>query len=236
MNENTNQIVNGIISKAQKEGRTLLTEVEAKTIFNNVGIKTVDTRLATTSEEAVNISNQLGYPVVIKIVSPDITHKSDVGGVKLDLKNPVEVAEAHQSIMTAVNARFPAARIDGVSVQNMAKPGIEIVVGMTKDPQFGPVLMFGLGGILVEILKDVSFKVVPLTQRDAREMIREIKGYKLLNGYRGQEPVNIANLEDILLRLSDFCEKTPEIKEIDLNPILARADSAIAVDARIILE
>jgi acetate---CoA ligase (ADP-forming) subunit beta len=236
MNQNTNQIVKNIINQAKKESRTLLTEIEAKIIFNSLGIPAVETSLAVSDEEAVKTSNRLGYPVVLKIVSPDITHKSDVGGVKLGLKNSDEVAEAYRTIMSVVKGRFPEARIEGVSVQNMAKPGIEVVVGMTKDAQFGPVIMFGLGGILVEILKDVSFKVVPLTPKDAREMIKEIKGYKLLNGYRGQEPVNLAILEDILLRLSDFCEKTPEIKEVDLNPIFARSDSAIAVDARIILE
>jgi acyl-CoA synthetase (NDP forming) len=118
----------------------------------------------------------------------------------------------------------------------MARPGVEVIIGMSKDAQFGPVLMFGLGGILVEILKDVSFKIVPLTRRDAREMIREIKGYPLLEGYRGQEAVDISKLEEMLLKVSDFAEQHPEVKEIDLNPVFAYSDGAIAVDARVILE
>jgi len=118
----------------------------------------------------------------------------------------------------------------------MARPGTEVIIGMSKDPQFGPVLMFGLGGILVEVLKDVSFRIVPLTRRDAREMIREIKGYPILEGYRGQDPANIEVLEETLLKVSDFVENRPEIKELDINPIFAYRDGALAVDARVILE
>jgi acyl-CoA synthetase (NDP forming) len=118
----------------------------------------------------------------------------------------------------------------------MARPGVEVIIGMSQDAQLGPVLMFGLGGILVEILKDVSFRIVPLTRRDAREMIHEIKGYPLLEGYRGQEPVDVDNLEELLLKISDFAEKHPEIKELDLNPIFAYREGAVAVDARVVLE
>jgi acyl-CoA synthetase (NDP forming) len=118
----------------------------------------------------------------------------------------------------------------------MAKPGVEVIIGMSKDAQFGPVLMFGLGGIFVEIIKDVSFRIVPLLKRDAKEMVREIKGFPLLSGYRGSEPVDIENLENLLLKVSEFVEKTPEIKELDLNPIFAYKDGAVAVDARVILE
>jgi acyl-CoA synthetase (NDP forming) len=138
--------------------------------------------------------------------------------------------------MAAIKKAFPEAKIQGASVQKMARPGVEVIVGMSKDAQFGPVLMFGLGGILVEILKDVSFRIVPLVKRDATEMIKEIKGYPLLEGYRGQEPVDVTNLEDMVLKVSDFVEKHPEIKELDLNPIFAYKDGAVAVDARVVLE
>lgn len=121
-------------------------------------------------------------------------------------------------------------------MQRMAKPGVEVIIGMSKDTQFGPVLMFGPGGILVEVLKDVSFRIVPLTKRDAREMIKELKGYPLLQGYRGQEPVDISNLEEWLLKISNFAEQNPQVKELDLNPIFAYSDGAVAVDARVILE
>jgi acyl-CoA synthetase (NDP forming) len=138
--------------------------------------------------------------------------------------------------MASVRPKYPGAKIDGVSVQDMARPGTEIIIGMFKDPQFGPVIMFGLGGIFVEVLKDVSFRISPIVRRDAAEMIAEIKGYALLQGYRGHEPAHIPSLEDILLKVSDFVEKTPGIKEIDLNPVFAYKDSAVAVDARIVLE
>ncbi len=225
-----------IIELAKEEMRTILTEIEAKELLQQAGISVVDTRLATSKEEAISIGKQLGFPVVLKIVSHDITHKSDAGGVKLGLKTPKQVSEAYDSILTAIKQKHPEAVINGVSVQKMAQPGVEVIVGMSKDDQFGPVMMFGLGGILVEILKDVSFRVVPLTKSDAQEMISEIKGYPLLKGYRGQEPVDISYLEELLLKISQFVEQNPEIKELDLNPIFAYSNGAVAVDARVILE
>ena len=225
-----------IIDEARKQDRTVLTEIESKQLLKEVGINTTEIKLASSEDEAVSISQKIGFPVVLKIASPDISHKSDAGGVKVGLKNKEEVSQAYQEIMTSVRQKFPEARIEGISVQNMARPGTEVIIGMIKDPQFGPVLMFGLGGVWVEVLKDVSFRIVPLARRDANEMIKEIKGYRLLEGYRGSEPANIAVLEDMLLKVSDFMEKTPEIKEMDLNPIFAYKDGAIAVDARIVLE
>jgi acetate---CoA ligase (ADP-forming) subunit beta len=225
-----------IFARAKDEGRTVLTEIESKEVLNSVGIETVKTRLAVSKEEAIAFSNRMGYPVVMKISSPDISHKSDAGGVKIGLKNDTELADAYDEIVSSVHKNCPEARIDGVSVQAMARPGTEIIIGMFKDAQFGPVLMFGLGGILVEVLKDVSFRVVPLTPRDAREMIKGIKGFTLLKGYRGHEPADIPCLERLLLEISGFCEKSPEVKEIDLNPILVYRDGAAIVDARMVLE
>ena len=227
---------NGIISLARKEKRTALTEVESKQIIGEVGIEVVETKLARTKEEAISIAKQMGFPVALKIVSPDIIHKSDSGGVKLGLKNAADVGRAYSEIRATIKQKEPKAKIHGVSIQKMSRPGVEVIMGMTKDAQFGPVLMFGLGGVFVEVLKDVSFRIVPIVKRDANQMIEEIKGYPVLQGYRGQEPANIPALEDMLLRLSDFIEQTPEIKELDLNPILAYADGAVAVDARVILE
>ena len=225
-----------IIDKARSEGRTVLTEVESKEFLKPAGINIIDTKLATSREEAISISRQFGFPVVLKIASPDIVHKSDGGGVRLGLKTASQVSKAYDDIMQAIRQKYPQARLHGVAVQKMARPGVEVIVGMSKDAQFGPVLMFGLGGILVEVLKDVSFRIVPLSRRDAAEMIREIKGYPLLEGYRGQEAVDISYLEELLLKVSDFVEKNPEIRELDLNPIFAYGDGAIAVDARVILE
>jgi len=225
-----------IIEKARSEGRTLLTEIESKQLLSRAGINVNDTRLAASREEAISISKRLGFPVVLKVVSPDIIHKSDAGGVKLGLRTSKEVGRAYDDILEAITQKNPQAVINGVSVQTMARTGVEVIIGMSKDAQFGPVLMFGLGGILVEVLKDVSFRIVPLTKRDAAEMVREIKGYPLLQGYRGQEPVDISNLEEMLLKVSNFVEQHPEVKELDLNPIFAYSDGAVAVDARVILE
>ena len=228
--------IDKIIAAAKKEGRTALTEFESKAILNEAGIKTTDIVLAKTKKKAVSSAKEFGFPVVLKIVSPDILHKTDIGGVKLNLNSEDDVDKAYDEIICAAKKHNPKAKIDGVSVQPMARQGIEVIIGMSKDQQFGPVLMFGLGGILVEVLKDVSFRIVPLTKRDAREMIKEIKGYPILQGYRGQEPADIKTLEDLLLKVSEFVEKRPEIKELDINPLFAYKDSALAIDARIILE
>lgn len=227
---------NEILKLAKKENRTQLTEIESKEWLKEAGIPVVEAKLARTKKEAMALSKSLGFPVVLKIVSPDIIHKSDSGGVKLNLKNATQVGNAYSDILSSIKKNYPTAKIHGVSVQKMARPGIEIIIGMTKDAQFGPVLMFGLGGVLVEVLKDVAFRIVPLAKRDAREMIREIKGYPLLEGYRGQEPADIEFLENLILKVSDFVEKNPEIKELDLNPIFAYKNGAVAVDARVILE
>lgn len=225
-----------IISNARKDKRTVLTEIESKQLISEAGIPAIESRLAKTKAQAISMSKEMGFPLVLKIVSPDIIHKSDSGGVKLGLGNAAQAGRAYSEIVAAAKQANPKAKIHGVSVQKMAKPGVEVIMGMSKDDQFGPVLMFGLGGVFVEVLKDVAFRIVPLVRRDASQMIREIKGYPLLEGYRGQEPANITVLEDLLLKLSDFIDKTPEIKELDLNPILAYSDGAVAVDARVILE
>ena len=224
-----------IIDRARTEGRNILTEVESKQLLEEAGVPTTPARLATTREAAVEAARDVGFPVVLKIVSPQITHKTDVGGVKLDLKSPEEVAAAFDEIVAAARAAAPDATVEGVSVQQMARPGIEVIVGVSTDPQFGPVVMFGLGGVLVEVLKDVSFRIIPIAPRDARQMIREIKGFPLLEGYRGQEPADLSALENLLLRVSDFVEKHPEVSELDLNPVFAYKDAALAVDARIVL-
>ena len=224
-----------ILARARKENRTVLTEIEAKQLLMESGINCTDTRLATSKDAAVKLSEQFGYPSVLKISSVDITHKSDAGGVKVNLKNKAEVENAFDSIMRSCKATVPTARIEGVSVQGMARPGIEIIMGMIKDPSFGPVVMFGLGGVFVEVLKDVAFRIVPIEKSDAEDMINEIKGKKLLEGYRGQEPADVDYLQQMLLRLSDFVNATPEIEEVDMNPVFAYRNGAVVVDARIIL-
>ncbi len=224
-----------ILAQARAEGRTLLNEVEAKEALLEAGIPATQTTLATSREEAQSQADNMGYPVVLKVVSPDIAHKSDVGGVKLNLQDREAVAEAFDAIMASALNAEPNARILGVSVQQMAKQGTEVIVGMTTDPQFGPVMMFGLGGIMVEVLKDVSFRLVPLEDKDASQMIDEIKGRPVLQGVRGQPPADIEALKSTILKVSQFVEKNPEVRELDLNPVFAYPDGAVAVDARIVV-
>jgi acyl-CoA synthetase (NDP forming) len=225
-----------IFDQIKKEGRSILTEFESKKLLKQVGIPVVQTRLARTKKEAVLQSQRIGFPVVLKIVSPDVIHKSDSGGVKLDLNNVTEVKTAYSEMIKTISQQYPDAVIHGVSVQKMIRPGTEVIVGTSKDPQFGPVIMFGLGGIFVEVLKDVSFRIVPVNQRDAQEMIKEIKGYPLLQGVRGKESSDIPALVEMILKISNVVEEYPQIKELELNPIFAYRDGAVAVDARIILE
>lgn len=224
-----------LIDAARSQGRTVLTEIESKQILDEAGIPVAKAQLARTAKEAGAAAEKAGFPVVLKIVSPDVTHKSDAGGVKLGLKSAAEVETAFGEIVAAVKAKQPDARIDGVAVQHMAPPGTEVIMGMSKDPQFGPVLMFGLGGIFVEVLKDVAFRIVPLEPRDARQMVRDIKGFPVLQGVRGQDPADLGSLESLLLKLSGFIEAHPEIEELDLNPVFAYKDGALAVDARIVV-
>ena len=225
-----------IFEQANNEGRSILTEFESKRILKQVGIPVVETKLAKTQKEASLLSQKMGFPVVLKIASPDVIHKSDSGGVKLSITSVAEVKKAYDEILKKVGKQYPRAVIHGVSVQKMVRPGTEVIVGVSKDPQFGPVIMFGLGGIFVELLKDVSFRVIPVERRDAQEMIKEIKGYPLLEGYRGKEPANIPALVEIILKLSRWIEENPRIKELELNPLFAYRDKALAVDARIVLE
>ena len=224
-----------ILSRAREEKRAVLTEIEAKQILGEVGIECTRTVLAASREEAVSISDEIGYPVVLKVSSVDITHKSDSGGVKINLPDQEAVEQAYDEIMTSCRAYAPDADIEGVSVQGMARPGTEIIMGMIRDGSFGPVVMFGLGGVLVEVLKDVSFRIVPIEKGDAIEMTSEIQGRKLLEGYRGQDPADVPCLQEMLVKLSDFVNTTPGIEEIDMNPVFAYSNGAVVVDARIIL-
>jgi acyl-CoA synthetase (NDP forming) len=224
-----------IMKRARGEGRTVLTEFESKRVLKRAGVPVVETKLAKNQKEAVSISQKIGFPVVLKIVSPDVIHKTDAGGVKIGLENVVEVKKAYNDILTSVKKQVPRALVHGISVQKMARPGVEVIIGTSQDPQFGPVIMFGLGGLFVEVLRDVSFRIVPVGRRDATEMIEETKGYPLLKGYRGKEPINLSALVDMILKVSDLVGKNQAIKELELNPVFAYKQGALAVDARILL-
>jgi acetyl-CoA synthetase (ADP-forming) len=225
-----------IINQAKEEGRTVLLEPEAKAICVEYGISVPQFKVALNEGEAAECADEIGYPVVLKIVSPDIIHKSDVGGVILDLKNRAEVADAYRKILENVKKYNANAKIVGVLVQEMAPQSTETIVGAIKDPQFGQTVMFGLGGIFVEILKDVSFRIAPITADDAKDMITELKAYPLLNGYRNTPPADIDALINVLCNTSRLVMDQPEIKELDLNPVIAYQKGAKTVDARIILE
>jgi acetyl-CoA synthetase (ADP-forming) len=218
-----------------REEHKLLTEAAAKELLSAHGLPVLPSHLARSPAEAMRLAKSLGLPVALKIASRHIIHKSDVGGVRLHLASLTQVRKAYGEIVATVRSRLPAVVIDGISVQPMAKPGIEVVAGLTHDRTFGPVIMFGLGGIFVEILNDVAFRVVPLRPKDARAMIREIRGYRILDGSRGALPADLGALESMLLKLSTLAEQHPEIGEIDLNPVFAYATGALVVDARVLL-
>jgi acyl-CoA synthetase (NDP forming) len=223
-------------SQAAKEGRKNLLETEAKAICVEYGIPVARSELASSEEEAAQLAEKIGFPVVLKIVSPDIIHKSDIGGVILNLKDPEEVRGAYGDVLSNVRKHADRVRIIGVLVQEMAPPSTEVIVGSTKDPQFGPAIMFGLGGVFVEILKDVTFMIAPITRDEAQEMITRVKAYPLLRGYRGTPPADTEAIVDILLATSKLVTEHEEIKELDLNPIMVYEKGAKTVDARIIIE
>jgi acyl-CoA synthetase (NDP forming) len=225
-----------IINQAKKEGRKVLLETEAKTICTQYGIPVTTFNLAKNEKEASAYADQIGYPVVLKIVSPDIIHKSDAGGVKVNLKTATEVNIAYKKIIENAKKYKSDAKIIGVLVQEMAPQSTEVIVGAIKDPQFGQTVMFGLGGIFVELLKDVNFRIAPINFEDAEEMITQLKAFPLLNGYRNTPPADIDAIAAILCSVSRLIMENPEIKELDLNPIMAYQKGAKTVDARIILE
>ena len=228
--------VSKIFEQVRAEGRKCLLEYEAKTVCKDYGIPVTELKIAKTAEEAVKYSEQIGYPTVFKIISPEITHKFDVGGVILNIQNKEEAKQAFNQIIENVKKHNPKAKIDGILVQEMAPSSTEVIVGSIKDSQFGPTLMFGFGGTFVELMKDVSFRIAPIDEQDAKEMMSEVKAYPLLKGYRGQPPADIETLTKILLSTSKLVMDHQEIKELDLNPVMVYEKGAKTVDARIILE
>lgn len=228
--------VSEIILNAYRENRKNLLEPEAKTICQEYNIPVTKFNVARSEDEAIRYAQQIGYPIVLKIVSPDIIHKSDAGGVALNLRNHNDIIEAFRTIMDNAKKYKLKARITGVLVQEMAPSSTEVIVGAIKDNQFGPSLMFGLGGIFVEILEDVAFRVAPIIREEAEHMVTEIKAYPVLKGYRNQPALDTTTIVDIILRTSKLVTDFQEIKELDLNPIMVYEKGAKTVDARIILE
>ena len=227
--------IDEIFKFAENEERNFLYEHEAKKLFALYDMPVTRIHVAETEDEAVEAAENIGYPIVLKIVSPQILHKSDAGGVIVGIEDEQGIREGFNKIIQNAKKYKANAEITGILVQEMAPKGTEIIVGSTTDPTFGPTLMFGLGGIFVEILKDVSFRVAPITKVDAAEMIEEIKAVKILEGARGMPPCHKPTLAEILYKTSNMLMDCPEIKELDMNPILAYPDSARIVDARIIM-
>jgi len=226
--------VHKLIEKAEVEKRPLL-ETEAKELLKEYGISVPDFKLIKNEEEINGLAEEINFPIVMKIVSPDIIHKTDAGGVKLNIKDEEEARSVYQEIISKAKEYNKNAEISGVIAYTMVPQGTEIIIGMMKDPHFGPVIMFGLGGIFVEILKDISFRILPIEARDAEEMISEIKGYKILKGIRGEAPKDIQAIKDLLLKISQLALENPEISEIDLNPIFVFENGLKVVDVRMIL-
>jgi acetate---CoA ligase (ADP-forming) len=223
-----------IFENVRKENRERLTDLEVYDVLHAYGFVQPKSLFARTSDEAVAAAKGIGYPVVMKILSPQIIHKSDFGGVKINLKNKKDVASAFFDMTNHVKNIMPAAHIYGVLIQEMVPTGREIIMGITKDPQFGHMIMFGLGGIYVEVLKDIAFRIVPLSQEDAHEMVRETKTFPLLRGVRGEKEADIEEIEKSLLLFSQLAIDFPEIIEADINPLLVRkrGEGVIAIDAR----
>ncbi len=233
---NKNPVIK-IIKSYRSRNLLEIGEFDAKTIMESYGLNIPEGHFASTSEEAVNFANEMDYPVAMKISSPDILHKSDLGGVKIGLSNASEVEDAFDLMMLRIRNKMPEADLRGVLLEKMITTGREVILGMKKDPQFGPMLMFGLGGIFVEVLKDVSFSLSPITTEECKKMMENTKTYNLLSGIRGEKPVDIDAIVTSLLRLSQLVMDFPEIAEVDINPLKVGqiGDGAFVVDARIIL-
>ena len=227
--------VEQILDAVEAEGRTQLTEVEALGVCQAYGIPTVPYRVARSAEEAVQAAEKLGFPVVLKVLSSDVVHKTEAGGVVVDLRSAGEVQEAYRGILESVRASQPDAAVDGVLVAGFQKAGREVIVGMYTDARFGPIIMFGLGGIYVEALKDVSFRVCPVTRIDAEEMIQAIRGIALLEGVRGEEGSDLNTLVEVIQRVSQLVGDHDRIEELDLNPFMALPEGGMALDARMAL-
>lgn len=227
-----------IFARARSEGRVALGDAESREIMEAYGLRIPRSILAKTADEAVEAADSIGYPVVMKVASPDILHKSDIGGVRLNVTNAEQVRDLFDLLIFRAQRYMPEAQIWGVLVQEMVAKGKEVIIGVNRDPQFGPLLMFGLGGIYVEVLKDVTFRIAPVSRQEATEMIDEIRSYHLLRGVRGEKPSDLDAIVDAILRVSQLVTDFPEIVEMDINPLMVHeaGKGAVAVDMRFVLK
>ncbi|MBM3211414.1 CoA-binding protein, partial [Candidatus Poribacteria bacterium] len=232
------KVIEEIFQRSRQRNVETITSPDAMKVLAEYGFVIPKTGFADTGHEAAAIAEEIGFPVVVKISSPDILHKTDVGGVKLGLQNAQEVERAFEEVVASAHRFMPSALITGVTIDQMVPQGKEVILGMAKDPDFGPMLMFGLGGIYVEVLKDVAFRIAPITRREASSMISEIRAYQLLRGVRGEEPSDINSIIDSLLKMSQMVVDFPEIIEMDINPLMVMANGkgAVAIDSRISID
>src|SRR5215218_7149517 len=228
--------VRKVLDKAKAEGRTSLTAPEGKLVCDAYGIPVPKEGVANSAQDAAKLADGMGFPVVLKIVSPDILHKTEAGGVLVGLKSTDEVSKGYETILANAKKYKAAAKIDGVQIQQMLKGGTEVIVGSITDGSFGKLVAFGLGGVLVEVLKDITFRLAPATREDAMSMLDGIQAHEMLRGVRGGDPVNREALADIIVKVSQLVTDFPEITELDLNPVFATKADAIAADVRIVVD
>jgi acetyltransferase len=232
------ETVADIFARVRADGRVKIGDAESRDILTAYGIRVPKSKLCASADEAIAYANEIGFPVVMKIASPDILHKTDVGGVRVGLDSPGEVRDAFDLMTYRANKYQPDAQIWGCLVQEQVRGGKEVITGMNRDPQFGPLVMFGLGGIYVEVLKDVSFRIAPFDRKEAMAMIHEIRGFGLLKGVRGEPPADLEAAAETLLRLSQLVTEFPEIVEMDINPLMVfeKGRGTVGVDMRLILQ
>ena len=229
------QDVKKIIKDSLSANKQSLLEPECKAILSGCGLPIPRSVLIKNKKEFKTKAKKLTPPYVLKVVSQDILHKSDIGGVVTDIKNIKELNNVWTKMVKNISHKMPTARIDGFLLEEMSPKGVEVIIGGLRDTQFGPVVMFGTGGISVELMKDVSYRLAPLDKKEAIEMIREVKGYPLLTGFRGSKPADIESLSEAIIKLSEILIKIKDIKEIEINPLLVYEKGVAAVDVRIIL-
>ncbi|MFW6038085.1 MAG: acetate--CoA ligase family protein [Candidatus Saliniplasma sp.] len=225
--------IQDIIKKAKEQNRNTLFEDEAREILEIAEIPIARGQVVQSIEEAVDVAEKIGYPLVLKVVSEDIIHKMDVGGVRLGVHDQAELVDAYESICSQVRNRIPNAKIKGISVSEYVEEGEEVVIGGMIDPSFGPVVMFGLGGIYVELLKDVVFRIAPIDTQEACEMIQDTQSFSILIGARGKERKDIKSIAEMISKLGDLIYFVDGINDIDLNPVAAMKDRAVALDVAI---
>ncbi|MFQ6136316.1 MAG: acetate--CoA ligase family protein [Candidatus Hydrothermarchaeales archaeon] len=223
-----------IIAKARDAKRNVLTVDESKDLLNAYGVQINKSFLARDVDEAIKNGRETGFPVVMKIVSPEIIHKTDVGGVQVNIKDEEELEDTYKRMIESARSHFPNANIEGILIEEMVQ-GTEMIVGISKDPTFGHLIMFGMGGVFVEVFKDVSFRVVPIEKEDALEMIEETKGKAIIEGARGNPIIDKEKIADVMLKVSNLIMDHPEVEEMDINPLMGNSSEVVAVDARFLI-